>query len=215
MSSDLDVLLERAVGPSGQPLQVSFDADDGPLEQLGTLLSRQNGFFAFNAGVQVFRAGEPGIGPEIQAWNEPATWKDTYAGLADDLFCFGQDLFGTQFAIERRARIVTFDPETAQRQPIGITLEDWAGWLLDDRDVRGCRAFATAWQDDHGPLGYDERLVPRRFFTLGGSYTFDNLVVRDGATAMRIRGPIAQRLHDLPAGRTVTMTAHQPPGRDT
>lgn len=214
MSSDVDALFERAVGPSGQPRQVSFGIADGPLGQLGTLLSQHNGFFAFNAGIQVFRAGEPGVGPEIRTWNEPSAWKDTYEGLADDLFCFGQDLFGTQFAVERRARIVAFDPETAQRHPIGDALEDWAGWLLDDRDVRGCRAFATAWQDAHGPLDYDQRLIPRRFFNLGGRYTFDNLIVKDGATAMRIRGPIAQRLHELPAGHTVTMTAHQPPGRD-
>lgn len=40
----------------------------------------------------------------------------------------------------------------------------------------------------------------------GGGYEFENFVVRDAVTAMRVRGPIAQRIHAAPDGGTVQIT---------
>lgn len=99
--------------------------------------------------------------------------------------------------------VVAFDPETAHRRVLGPSLQDWAAWLLADPDVRGTRAFATAWQDTHGPLAPDQRLIPWRFFALGGTYDHPNLTANDAAECLRIRGPFAQQVHDLPRGATV------------
>lgn len=202
----LDQLLQRARGPLGASVELDFGVPDGPLAELAALLTRINGFFLFNAGVQVYRAGEPGLGPELAWWNEPETWKAAYGGLADGLFCFGQDLFGTQFAIRNGIEVVTFDPETAATEALGDSLDAWAQWLLDDPDVRGAASFARAFQDSEGALQPDQRLLPLRLFVGGGSYDFDNLTVKDAATAMRIRGPIAQQLHDLPEGTVVRLS---------
>lgn len=192
MTPHLQRLLDRSRGPTGQPREVDLGIERGPLAELGTLLSRRNGFFAFNAGIQVYRAGEPGLGPELQHWNTASTWKDTYGGLGDGLFCFGQDLLGRQFAVQDTNHVVVFDPETAERTPVGESLEAWAAWLWDDPDINGTRGYATAWQDQHGPLTPNQRLIPMRFFTFGGSYGFDNIAVKDAHVCMRIRGPIAQ-----------------------
>lgn len=110
-----------------------------------------------------------------------------------------------QFAIEEGLRIATFDPETGDRHTIGEHLDDWADWLLAKPDERGLRAFATAWQDLHGPLDHGQRLLPRRSFIFGGEYTEDNLEISDAVTAMRVRGPVAQQVHDLPDGAPVTL----------
>jgi hypothetical protein len=122
------------------------------------------------------------------------------------LFCFGQDLFGRQFAVEHREHIVLFDPETAERTRLGTSLDDWAAWLLDGPDVNG----TTAWQDRFGPLDHNQRLIPLRFFTLGGPYDFDNIVAKPADERMRIRGPLAQHLHDLPDGAQVRLMPEQP-----
>lgn len=201
----IDQLLARARGPLGPRVELDFGVPDGPLAELAALLTRINGFFLFNAGVQVFRAGEPGLGAELGWWNEADTWKETYAGLADSVFCFGQDLFGTQFAIRDGAEVVTFDPETADTERLGESLEDWARWLLADPDINGAAGFARAFQDAQGALEPDQRLVPLQLFVGGGSYDFDNLTVKDAATAMRIRGPIAHKLRDLPDGTVVRL----------
>jgi hypothetical protein len=210
MTSPLDQLLQQARSPLGPRAAVDLQTTSGPLAELGLLLTRVNGLTLFNAGVQVFHAGHSGLGPELQHWNQPATWKDTYGDLAHGLFCFGQDLFGRQFAVEHREHIVLFDPETAERIRIGTLLGDWAAWLLDDPDVNGTRAYATAWQDRFGPLDHNQRLIPMRFFTLRGPYDFDNIVAKPADECMRIRGPLAQQLHDLPDGAQVRLMPEQP-----
>jgi hypothetical protein len=201
----LDQLIRQSSSPLGPPVRVDLGVADGPLAELAELLSRTNGVTAFNGGVQVFRADAEGIGPELGAWNAPDTWKDTYAGLADGLYCFGQDLFGVQFAIEGD-QVVEFDPETGDRTVIGNSLDAWAQWLLEDPDVNGAYAFASAWQEEHGALEPDERLIPLRLFVLGGEFEAENLVVKDAVTCMRIRGPLAQQLHDAPDGTIIQFT---------
>lgn len=206
MTSPLQHLLAGARGPAAQPRTVDFGTPHGILGELRALLSQLNGFYACNAGIQIFRAASPGLGPELGQWNHPRSWKHTYEGLADGLFCFGQDLFGVQFAIRHRTEVVTFDPESARIVTLGRTLDEWASWLLDDLDVHGCRAYAAAWQDQFGPLGYSQRLIPWRFFTFGGTYDFGNLTAKDSARCMRIRGPFAQRIHELPQGARITLS---------
>ncbi len=203
--SAIEELARRGRGPLGPSAAV--DLGGGLPGELAALLSVTNGFAVFNYGVQVFHHGPGGLGPELGVWNDEATWKRTYGGLADGLLCFAQDLFGVQFAIEGGRRVSTFDPETGELRTIGESLDDWAEWLLAKPDQRGARSFATRWQDDHGPLGHDDRLLPMTPFVLGGEYTDENLVVRDAVTAMRARGPVAQQIHSLPEGATITLRA--------
>ncbi|MFF5987020.1 DUF2625 family protein [Prauserella flavalba] len=204
MRTALTRLLQRARGPLGSPVDVELG--DGLSRELAELLSALNGFALFDYGVQVFHAGPSGLGPELAEWNAHGTWKDTYGDLADGLLCFAQDVLGVQFAIEDDRRVVSFDPETGERTPIGAGLGDWAAWLLEDPDPRGAGPLARLWQDTHGALGHDERLLPLTPFVLGGEYGPGNLVVRDAVTAMRIRGPIARQLNELPEGTPISFT---------
>jgi hypothetical protein len=200
-------LLDRARGPLGPSAMVDFGVASGPFAELADVLRRLNGFFAFNAGVEVYPVGGTAGVPELVAWNEPATWKQTYDGLADAFFCFGQDVLGTQFAIVDGSTVVAVDPETAEPTAIGDSLEAWAAWLLDDPDVNATDGLAYAWQEANGPLALNERLIPVQLFVLGGAFALDNLFVRDAVTAMRIRGPIAQQIAGLPDGASVHLTA--------
>jgi hypothetical protein len=197
----IEELLSRSRSPLGPPAVIDFGP--GLLGELAGLLAHVNGFATFNYGLQVFRSGPVGLGPELEVWNAPDTWRHTYGTLTDGLFFFAQDLFGVQFAIEDGSRVCRFDPETGGRETIGAVLDDWAAWLLADPEVRAARSFAAHWQETHGPLGHDERLLPRTFFVLGGAYEQDNLVVSDAAAAMRVRGPIAQQIHRLPDGSEI------------
>lgn len=195
-------LLQRARGPLGPPVDVDFGVAQGPVQELARLLSAMNGFFAYDAGVQVYRAGDEGDGYDVLNWNSTQLWKSHYEGLADDCFCFGQDVLGTQFAVLGE-QVVAFDPEDATHTVIGTSLVDWSAWLAADPQVNATAGLALAWQRANGALAAHERLLPRRPIILGGAVAFENLVVSDAAKAMRVRGPIAKQLHDAPDGSRV------------
>ncbi|MEV7215025.1 SMI1/KNR4 family protein [Kitasatospora cineracea] len=212
----LERLLALARGPLGPRVELDLGTDRGPLAELAALLGRTNGFFAFHGGIQVYRVGAGGLGPELLDWNGADTWKSGYQGLADPVFCFGQDLFGVQFGILDGTRVVSFDPETAATADLGDSLEDWAAWLLADPDAHGAHSFAHAYAQANGPLPVDRRLIPRQPFALGGGRTHDNLRPEDAATAMRLRGPLAhaarathaaRAAHGLPGGSRTGPTA--------
>lgn len=199
-------LLDRARGPLGPRASVDFSSEHGPPVELAELLSEMNGFFAFNAGLQVFHSGGEGVGPELSYWNSGEAWKDAFEGLADDFFCFGQDILGMQFAIKNGSEIVRFDPENARSYPIGNSLEDWAAWLLSRPNINATATLAKVWQDRNEALDPNERLIPLKSFELGGEVSLDNLKVKDAVEAMRIRGPIAVQLHDLTPGTEINLT---------
>lgn len=198
----LKTLLKRASDPLAAPVNLDFGTTQGPFGQLQKLLKQRNGFFCFNAGIQVFRAGDSGHGYDLGLWNHPETWKDTYGGYADGPLWFAQDLFGHQFGILPDT-VCVLDPETAQTRALATSLEGWADWLLSDSDVNGRYRLATDWQDAFGPLEITERLLHLQPLVLGGENDTDNIVVRDAIVAMRARGPIAQQIATLPDGAQI------------
>jgi hypothetical protein len=145
------------VGPKGI---VDLGGRTGPWSELSALLSRLNGFFLFNAGVHVYRAGQQGLGYDIEQWNDAKTWKYTYEGLADDLFCFGQDVLGTQFAIVANREIVAFEPETGRHTTTGDSLAAWAAWLLEEPAIHGTSGLARTWQDQKPATGAARATYP-------------------------------------------------------
>jgi hypothetical protein len=187
----------------GPGVELDFGVPTGPLVELANALRERNGFFVFNAGVQVFRAGAEGLGHDIEHWNEPGTWKATYGGMADDLFCFGQDLFGAQFAIVDGVQVVVMDPETGEREVVGESLEDWAVWLCREPELHGHAETAFNWQEKFGPLEITERLVHRRPLALGGTHGVDNVLISDGIRLLRALGPLAVTLRDVPPGTPI------------
>lgn len=189
----LDELLAAATGPTGPQSAVDLGMP-GLFEQLGAMLSRCNGFTAFDGGLRVFRAGEPGQGPELSAWNEPAVWKDAYGPLADNLFCFGQDVFGAQHAFElAHGGVVVLDPESGSKAFAGSSLEEWAAWLFEEPDCEVAGLVTRAYEAAHGPLRPDQCLLPITPLREGGEYEPENFTAVDLVEAMRVRGPEAQR----------------------
>lgn len=193
--SSLDELVARADGPTGSAAAVDLGMP-GLFTELSALLTRCNGFTAFSGMIQVYRAGEPGAGPELWTWNEPGTWKDAYGTLVDNLFCFGQGPFGDQYAFDlANDCIVEFDPETGAKVFAGSDLAEWGDEVFEAFGVIGWEPLVMSYQEVHGPLTADQRLVPIQPFTDGGEYALDNLTVVDSTEALRSRGAAAQRRH--------------------
>jgi hypothetical protein len=90
-------------------------------------------------------------------------------------------------------------------------MDEWAEWLLEEPDVRGAAGLAREWQDARGALAPDQRLIARRFFVTGGGFTLDNLKAENSVVAMRIRGPVARQIHDMPDGAQIQFSVPEIP----
>ena len=205
-SSALRELLNRARGPLGPRVELDFGVTGGPMAELAAVLSEINGFFAFNGGIHIFRVGDEGMGYDLQTWNRPDTWIEHYQGLFDNVFCFGQDLFGFQFGIVDGRSVAVVDPETGAQESLGNSLEDWASWLLADADRNGRSAMAAGWNQQYGALPVTDRLIYKQLLVMGGENEVANVVAKDAVECMRIRGPIAAAIRDLPDGAQIRLT---------
>ena len=83
----------------------------------------------------------------VAAWNNPRLWKH-YFGLDDKVFCFAEDIFGTQFCFDIRGnrRVVkTFVPETEDMVLTANTFEEFLeGEVLDDRHNADLRQLSKS-----------------------------------------------------------------------
>jgi hypothetical protein len=205
MSDAISQLLALA----GPPLSVARPAPLPPPSErlrgeLAGLLAQRNGFVAFEASLRVFADGPVTDGCDLSTWNAPSLWRAHYDGLADGLTYFGEDIFGTQFALDEAAgQVVVFDPETGARDPLARSIEGWARAVLDDPAVLTGHPLAHEWQVKHGPLPLTHRLVPTVPFVLGGEFTISNLHPLEATTGMRLRGELAVQLRDLPDGTPI------------
>jgi hypothetical protein len=163
-----------------------------------------NGLSAFGGALQVFPAGDRGSLWSVDEWNDDFRWRDAYRELADGCLFFAQDVFGGQFCV-REAEVFRFHPETAELEFIGSSLEDWAGYVLDDPAETTGFPLKELWETVNGPLDARHRLVPKIPFVLGGAFDHMNLIAVNTVTAMRFYGDLAYQLHTVPDGSKVTL----------
>ena len=174
-------------------------------DELGALLARRNGFVAFESALLVRGVGDGALG--LRAWNAADGWRDRYAGMADGVFFFAEDVFGCQWGIrDVDDLVVTFDPETGDVTPFADTIAEWAAMVLEDFEYLTGWPAVRDWQAAHGPLPLGQRLVPVVPFVLGGDYEVGNLHAVDAYRGMRLRGGIAVQLTGVPDGAQVEIT---------
>jgi hypothetical protein len=211
MEMELGPSLSRLIDVGGPGLGREHAGGPGleewgrPGHQLDALLRARNGFFAFESALLVRPSDGQGSAVRgLSEWNRADLWKGSYDGLADGLYCFAEDVFGGQFCLSE-AGVVSFDPETGDTRPMGHDLESWAGSLLADYPNLTGHAVARRWQEVHGQIGPELRLVPRIPFVLGGEFDLPNLHLLDSLEAMRFRASIAVQIRDLPDGASIRL----------
>ncbi|HKQ40118.1 MAG TPA: SMI1/KNR4 family protein [Verrucomicrobiae bacterium] len=176
---------------------------EGPVEQeLFRLLSRKNGFYAFESALHVFPSNVR-HGMDLEDWNASGLWRYEYGKLADGILFFAEDIFGGQFCIKNSA-VWLFDPETGNCNKIAPDLEGWADCVLTDYNYLTGYPMAHLWQQKMGVIPNDHRLVPKIPFVAGGRYDLSNLRLMPSVDGMKWRGHIARQIKNLPDGAKVT-----------
>jgi hypothetical protein len=169
---------------------------------IASVLKHKNGFFCFDSALRFFPSVTMESSWGITDWNKHDLWKADYNGLADDVFCFAEDLFGQQFVI-LEGKIGTFEPETGNVEIVASSLEQFASRILDDCNYMTGFGLGQEWQLSHGALHARHRLMAKRPFVLGGEYSAANLVSLESLRIMKNLGNLARQIHDLPNGAQI------------
>jgi hypothetical protein len=120
MTSSIDKLVSIGGTPllDGTPLE-SNPANKNIIDlSLESLLSKKNGFYAFESALHIFPSSSTTTEIGLDEWNCPNTWINKFndSGDCSGAF-FAEDLFGVQFRISPKG-IFTFDPETSEQEKI-------------------------------------------------------------------------------------------------
>jgi len=202
--------LQKLLEIGGAPfLPEGSDSTSAALNRFGqigasiaSVLKQKNGFFCFDSALRFFPSVTMESSWGISDWNKHDLWKADYNGLADDVFCFAEDLFGQQFAVFE-GEIGTFEPETGNVEILASSLEQWASRILDDHNFMTGYSLGREWQLNHGGLHPRHRLMAKQPFVLGGEYSAANLASMDSLRMMKTLGNLARQIHDLPNGAQI------------
>jgi hypothetical protein len=209
MSTSVANLAEIGSQPLGGPL-ITLEATTGILlsnaefkeSGLIELLRCKNGFYAFEGALHVLPSSSTAREYGLMKWNASDLWRADYQGLADRCFFFAEDVFGTQFCLHNDC-VMSFDPETGEKEFIASDVDEWASRILDGYDLLTGHRMAHEWQIRHGVIPIGERLIPKVPFVLGGAFAVDNLFPLEAAKSMRSRANLAVQIKTLPDGSEI------------
>ncbi|MBC3842137.1 SMI1/KNR4 family protein [Streptacidiphilus sp. 4-A2] len=196
----LDKLLSTASAALSDAPPNSDSLFGGAIRHLYALLSRRNGFYAFESALHVFPSGGPSLpGRSLEEWNEPRLWIDSYGELISPALFFAEDVFGGQFSIAGDT-VLRFDPETAKSTEFASGIEAWGAQVLAQYNFATGYSIAHAWQVENGAIPVGHRLIPGIPFCVGGDFAVGNMVLVESAAAMRYWGNFAKEIAQLPDG---------------
>ncbi|HLX14125.1 MAG TPA: hypothetical protein VKS24_02830 [Bradyrhizobium sp.] len=193
-------LPEGPEGPDAPLVVLDRFAEIGA--SISSVLRQKNGFFCFESALRFFPSETSRSSWGVTDWNKHDLWKADYDGLADDIFCFAEDLFGRQFVVFE-GKIGAFEPETGNVEFVASSLEQWASKILQDCNYMTGYSLGHEWQLDHGPLHQRHRLMARQPFVLGGEYSATNFASTDSLQMMKNLGNLARQIRDLPDGAQI------------
>ena len=181
---------------------------------LREVLTQKNGFFCFESALRIFPSITTVTSWGLSEWNSHELWKIDYNGLANNYFCFAEDILGVQFCIIEDG-VVTFDPESAEVKRFASTLDEWASKILASYNSMTGYRLAHEWQKLHGPLPARQRLMPKTPFVLGGEYELANLAAVDSVELMKYMGDLAHQIYRLPDGTKIKLVFAAKPRLDS
>lgn len=171
-------------------------------DELCSFLAMKNGFLAFESALHVFPTDNINGLITLEVWNSDELWRKNYESLAENCLFFSQDIFGGQFCIFNN-KIYSFDPETGDKEFLANSIEEWASLILDEYNLLTGYSLAHEWQEMHGVLPIDMRLIPKTPFACEGDFAIQNLYMLDSINGMKFRADIFRQIRNLPDGTKI------------
>lgn len=127
-----------------------------------------------------------------------------YNFLGRNILTIGQDLIGNQFCVDGKG-FYLMSIETASFEVISQDIEDWADKLLVNWRHYSCNALYEDMtiKDSNFKLMPVYRLAPKKLFSMGGEYIFENVYQMDIEKLIDLMSAIAVQIYNIPDGAKI------------
>lgn len=130
-------------------------------------------------------------------------FSDKYGELANNLISIGQDIFGNQFVFDiASGYFLQFNCETGDKSFMGKQFQEFIINLTSDIEYYSGESFLLNFKDK---IELNQRLCPKKPFTIGGGFEKDNLFVLEFPKYLYFYADIAEQLHNLPEGTRIVL----------
>lgn len=164
-----------------------------------TLIAEEsNGGYFFNNSLHLYGYCDKPEHHSINHVNQ--TLKKEYGEIMGNLFCFGQDVFGNQFAFENE-KVLSFNIETGEKTLLADNFESWLEVLLNDLEYLTGENFTRDFRENQELQ--DHRFSPKVPFIVGGEYSQENFYLESYPKYIEINSNIARQVYDLPEGAKI------------
>lgn len=120
----------------------------------------------------------------------------------EEIFVFGEDLFGNQFVFYNEG-IGFFMIETGNIEFISADFKNWISTIEAETDYYTGRQFSGILTDLEAGLAYDERVAAKLPFVAGGEYELKNMYKAYFQDVIQFNADLAQQIHDMPDGTEI------------
>ena len=161
-------------------------------------LKKINGGYFYNNSLLLFGFSDKEEQFNITHIN--STFKEHYSSLVENLYFFGQDVFGNPFAFEK-GKVVFFNLESGKKEILANNFKEWLDVLYNDLDYYTGESLVYELDDiQKQQLTLNKRLCPKYPFILGGEYNINNLVLKGYIENISYNADIAKQVYNLPEG---------------
>ncbi|QLB12915.1 hypothetical protein EV697_102415 [Bisgaardia hudsonensis] len=168
-------------------------------KELNSILSIKNGFELFE-GCMRFLPWDLNTSRNILSWNNYIS-----SLFHTDLFFFSDNVLGEGFCF-KGYEIGRFDFETCEFEFIASNMENFIKSLFSDFNYFSAYSIGITWQRYYRKIGFDEVLMPKIPFVLGGDYDVNNLYLSTINKGLRIKNELYNKVKNINDGERVVFS---------
>ncbi len=169
----------------------------------GAVLARSNGLEVYWGYFRLFGVGAT-RGVDASKWNSPEYWKFAWGGRCEDYWCFGETIWGDQYAYSLtdlkcgNLQVHFLDALSMSTEVIADSFEQF----FHDEFLRCAEhpydEMIRLARQKLGPMDADSHLVYSPSPLLGGAEDIDNVQKMDARLAMICNGDVALQIDGAP-----------------
>ncbi len=164
------------------------------------LLRRSNGLWLYDGYFQLFAVGSP-----LESWNDLETWKFAWPAGLDEFLCFGETVWGDQYAYRFDELRKSVDPpvyfldalKMGSRQ-LAPSFTEFGEKYLTRNSTQPFDSVLRAAHQKLGPMPPSTHLVFSPSLLLTGEENVENLIKMPGQVAMILNGDLWTQLSNPP-----------------